>query len=99
MPERIIMFSSCNADAGSGCGTFALLVDQTTGKLPPFTAADAVPNSGDDLARLISSFLQEGIDSRRGTQLRPASIAALRYACRQELRSERHCRLSGGVAS
>ncbi len=67
---------SPNADAGGGGGTFALLgefninVDPATGKLLPLTAADIVPDSGTDFGRLISSFSQEGIDSRRTVRLR-----------------------------
>ena len=63
---------SPNADAGGGGGTFALLgdfnvaVDQKTGKLLPIT--DITPNP--DFGRLISSFSQEGIDSRRTVRLR-----------------------------
>jgi len=65
---------SPNADAGGGGGTFALLgdfnirVDQTTGKLLPIAQADVIPNP--DFGRLISSFSQEGVDSRRTIRLR-----------------------------
>ena len=66
---------SPNADAGGGGGSFALLgdfnvrVDQTTGKLLPIdTVNDVSPNP--DFGRLISSFTQEGIDSRRTVRLR-----------------------------
>jgi hypothetical protein len=65
---------SPNADAGGGGGTFALLgdfnirVDQTTGKLLPIAQADVTPNP--DFGRLISSFSQEGVDSRRTIRLR-----------------------------
>ncbi|MDQ2950578.1 MAG: TonB-dependent receptor, partial [Acidobacteriota bacterium] len=63
---------SPNQDAGGGGGTFALLgsfnvaVDQKTGKLLPIT--DITPNP--DFGRLITSFTQEGIDSRRTVRLR-----------------------------
>jgi hypothetical protein len=65
---------SPNANAGGGGGSFALLgdfnlrVDQTTGKLLPVAASDITPNP--DFGRLISSFSQEGIDSRRTIRLR-----------------------------
>jgi hypothetical protein len=67
---------SPNADAGGGGGTFALLgdfnirIDPVTGKLLPLTSNDIVKDSGDDFGRLISSFSQEGIDSRRTIRLR-----------------------------
>ena len=66
---------SPNADAGGGGGSFALLgdlvirVDPVTGKLLPIDPAqDVTPNP--DFGRLISSFTQEGIDSRRTVRLR-----------------------------
>jgi hypothetical protein len=66
---------SPNADAGGGGGSFALLgnfvirVDPTTGALLPIDpAVDVTPNP--DFGRLISSFSQEGIDSRRTVRLR-----------------------------
>jgi hypothetical protein len=65
---------SPNADAGGGGGTFALLgdfnirVDQTTGKLLPIAQADIIPNP--DFGRLINSYSQEGVDSRRTIRLR-----------------------------
>jgi Carboxypeptidase regulatory-like domain/TonB dependent receptor len=66
---------SPNADAGGGGGSFALLgdfvirVDPVTGKLVPIDPAkDVTPNP--DFGRLISSFTQEGIDSRRTVRLR-----------------------------
>ena len=66
---------SPNADAGGGGGSFALLgdfvirVDPATGKLLPIDpATDVTPNP--DFGRLISSFTQEGIDSRRAVRLR-----------------------------
>ena len=68
---------SPNADAGGGGGTFALLgdfnirVDPTTGKLLPIGQGhpeDIIPNP--DFGRLINSFSQEGVDSRRTVRLR-----------------------------
>jgi hypothetical protein len=66
---------SPDAGAGGGCGAFAWLgsfsvrVDQTTGKLLPIDAVnDVIPNP--QFGRLISSFTQEGIDSRRTVRLR-----------------------------
>jgi hypothetical protein len=65
---------SPNADSGGGGGSFALLgdfnirVDPATGKLLPIAQADVTPNS--DFGRLISSFSQEGVDSRRTIRLR-----------------------------
>jgi hypothetical protein len=66
---------SPNADTGGGGGSFALLgdfvirVDPVTGKLLPIDPAqDVTPNP--DFGRLISSFTQEGIDSRRTVRLR-----------------------------
>jgi|tagenome__1003787_1003787.scaffolds.fasta_scaffold20989956_6 hypothetical protein len=66
---------SPNADAGGGGGSFALLgdfvirVDPVTGKLLPIDPTqDVTPNP--DFGRLISSFTQEGIDSRRTVRLR-----------------------------
>ncbi|MBS1840711.1 MAG: carboxypeptidase regulatory-like domain-containing protein [Acidobacteria bacterium] len=68
---------SPNSDAGGGGGTFALLgdfnirVDQTTGKLLPIGQGhpeDIIPNP--DFGRLINSFSQEGVDSRRTVRLR-----------------------------
>ena len=65
---------SPDADAGGGGGTFALLgdfnirVDQTTGKLLPIAQADITPNP--DFGRLINSYSQEGVDSRRTIRLR-----------------------------
>jgi len=66
---------SPNADTGGGGGSFALLgdfnirVDPVTGKLLPIDPAiDVIPNP--DFGRLISSFSQEGIDSRRTIRLR-----------------------------
>jgi hypothetical protein len=68
---------SPDSDAGGGGGTFALLgdfnirVDQTTGKLLPIGQnhpEDIIPNP--DFGRLINSFSQEGVDSRRTVRLR-----------------------------
>jgi hypothetical protein len=65
---------SPNADAGGGGGSFALLgdfnirVDPNTGKLLPIEEGDITRN--EDFGRLISSFTQEGIDSRRTIRLR-----------------------------
>lgn len=65
---------SPNQDAGGGggsfanLGSFALNVDQKTGKILPITSADVTPNP--DFGRLIQSFSQEGIDSRRTVRLR-----------------------------
>jgi hypothetical protein len=66
---------SPNSDAGGGGGVFAWLgefnvrVDQTTGKLLPIDVAnDVIPNP--QFGQLISSFSQEGIDSRRTVRLR-----------------------------
>jgi Carboxypeptidase regulatory-like domain/TonB dependent receptor len=65
------LFSPDQGNGGGG-GTFALLgdfnvnVDQKTGKLLPIT--DITPNP--DFGRLITSFSQEGIDSRRTVRLR-----------------------------
>jgi hypothetical protein len=66
---------SPNADTGGGGGSFALLgdfnirVDPVTGKLLPIDPAiDVTPNP--DFGRLIASFSQEGIDSRRTIRLR-----------------------------
>jgi hypothetical protein len=65
---------SPDANAGGGGGAFALLgdfnirVDPATGKLLPIAASDIIPNP--DFGRLISSFTQEGIDSRRTIRLR-----------------------------
>jgi len=67
---------SPNADAGGGGGSFALLgdfnveVDQTTGKLLPIDPAKDITFLNPDFGRLISSFSQEGIDSRRTVRLR-----------------------------
>ena len=66
---------SPDANAGGGGGTFALLgdfnveVDQTTGKLLPINPATDV-NLNPLFGRLVSSFTQEGIDSRRTVRLR-----------------------------
>jgi hypothetical protein len=71
---------SPDAGAGGGCGVFAWLgdfnvsVDQTTGKLLPINPAET-KDGGDvtrnpKFGRLISSFTQEGIDSRRTIRLR-----------------------------
>lgn len=63
---------SPNQDYGGGGGAFALLgnfnvnVDPATAKLLPIT--DITPNP--DFGRLINSFSQEGIDSRRSIRLR-----------------------------
>jgi hypothetical protein len=65
---------SPDSDYGGGGGPFALLgdfnmrVDPATGKLLPIAAADVIPNP--DFGRLINSFTQEGIDSRRTIRLR-----------------------------
>jgi hypothetical protein len=71
---------SPDGGAGGGCGVFAWLgefnvqVDQTTGKLLPINPAEM--SAGGDVTRnpmfgrLISSFTQEGIDSRRTVRLR-----------------------------
>jgi hypothetical protein len=71
---------SPDAGAGGGCGVFAWLgefnvqVDQATGKLLPINPAeqsvggDVIRNP--QFGRLISSFTQEGIDSRRTVRLR-----------------------------
>jgi hypothetical protein len=65
---------SPDANAGGGNGTFALVgdfnlrVDPTTGKLLPVAASDIIPNPF--FGRLINSFTQEGIDSRRTVRLR-----------------------------
>jgi hypothetical protein len=65
---------SPNADAGGGGGDFArvgnfvIRVDPTTGALLPIEEGDITRN--DDFGRLISSFSQEGIDSRRTVRLR-----------------------------
>jgi hypothetical protein len=47
-------------------GDFNLAMDQKTGKLLPIT--DVIPNP--DFGRLINSFTQEVIDSRRTVRLR-----------------------------
>jgi hypothetical protein len=66
---------SPDANAGGGGGTFAQLgdfnveVDQTTGKLLPINPATDV-NTNPLFGRLVSSFTQEGIDSRRTVRLR-----------------------------
>ena len=66
---------SPNADAGGGGGSFALLgdfnirVDPNSGKLLPIDPVNDVTRN-DDFGRLISSFTQEGIDSRRTIRLR-----------------------------
>jgi hypothetical protein len=66
-----LLFSP-DADYGGGGGAFALLgdfnvnVDQNTGRLLPITDITRNP----DFGRLINSFLQEGIDSRRSVRLR-----------------------------
>lgn len=66
---------SPDANAGGGGGTFAQLgdfnveVDQTTGKLLPINPATDV-NLNPLFGRLVSSFTQEGIDSRRTVRLR-----------------------------
>jgi hypothetical protein len=63
---------SPDSDYGGGGGPFAMLgdfniaVDQNTGKLLPIT--DITPNP--DFGRLINSFTQESIDSRRTIRLR-----------------------------
>lgn len=63
---------SPDSDYGGGGGPFSFLgdfnigVDQKTGKLLPIT--DVTPNP--DFGRLINSFSQEGIDSRRTLRLR-----------------------------
>ena len=50
-------------------GDFVIRVDPTTGALLPIDpAVDVTPNP--DFGRLISSFSQEGIDSRRTVRLR-----------------------------
>jgi Carboxypeptidase regulatory-like domain len=68
---------SPDSNAGGGGGTFALLgdfnirVDQTTGKVLPIGQnhpEDIIPNT--DFGRLINSFSQEGVDSRRTVRLR-----------------------------
>ena len=62
---------------GGGGGTFALLgdfnirVNPTTGALLPIGQGhpeDIIPNP--DFGRLINSFSQEGVDSRRTVRLR-----------------------------
>jgi hypothetical protein len=66
---------SPNADTGGGGGSFALLgdfnirVDPNTGKLLPIDPVNDVTRN-EDFGRLISSFSQEGIDSRRTIRLR-----------------------------
>ena len=63
---------SPGGDYGGGGGPFALLgdfniaVDPKTNRLLPIT--DITPNP--DFGRLINSFSQEGIDSRRTVRLR-----------------------------
>lgn len=65
---------SPNADAGGGGGEFAWLgsftvrVDPNTLKVLPIAPGDITRN--DNFGRLISSFSQEGIDSRRTVRLR-----------------------------
>jgi hypothetical protein len=68
---------SPDEDSGGGGGTFALLgdfnirVDPATGKLLPIGQGhpeDIIPNP--DFGRLINSFSQEGVDSRRTVRLR-----------------------------
>jgi hypothetical protein len=49
-------------------GDFTLRVDPVTGKLLPLSAADVSPNP--DFGRLINTFTQEGIDTRRSVRLR-----------------------------
>ena len=49
-------------------GDFDIRVDPTTGALLPIQESDISRN--DDFGRLISSFTQEGIDSRRTVRLR-----------------------------
>ncbi len=50
-------------------GDFNVMVDQNTGKVLPLTAAD-ITYTNPDFGRLINSFPQEGIDSRRSMRLR-----------------------------
>jgi hypothetical protein len=63
---------SPDSDYGGGGGAFAQLgdfnvnVDQNTGRLLPITDVTRNP----DFGRLINSFSQEGIDSRRSVRLR-----------------------------
>ena len=68
---------SPDEDSGGGGGTFALLgdfnirVDPATGNLLPIGQGhpeDIIPNP--DFGRLINSFSQEGVDSRRTVRLR-----------------------------
>ena len=68
---------SPDSDSGGGGGTFALLgdfnirVNPTTGALLPIGQGhpeDIIPNP--DFGRLINSFSQEGVDSRRTVRLR-----------------------------
>ena len=65
---------SPDANDGGGGATFALVgdfnirVDPTTGKLLPVAASDIIPNPF--FGRLIKSYTQEGIDSRRTIRLR-----------------------------
>ena len=68
---------SPDSDAGGGGGTFALLgdfnirVDPNTGALLPIGQGHPEDiNRNPDFGRLISSFSQEGIDSRRTVRLR-----------------------------
>lgn len=65
---------SPDSNYGGGGGPFAMLgdfnirVNQTNGQLLPIAAADVNPNP--DFGRLINSFSQEGVDSRRTVRLR-----------------------------
>jgi hypothetical protein len=68
---------SPDSNAGGGGGTFALLgdfnvrLDPATGKMLPIGQGhpeDIIPNP--DFGRLINSFSQEGVDSRRTVRLR-----------------------------
>jgi Carboxypeptidase regulatory-like domain len=68
---------SPDSDSGGGGGSFALLgdfnirVDPATGRLLPIGQGhpeDIIPNP--DFGRLINSFSQEGVDSRRTVRLR-----------------------------
>jgi hypothetical protein len=64
---------SPNADDGGGGGSFANLGDFSVGVDPvtfkPFIPADQV-NLNDDFGRLLNTYTQEGVDSRRTIRLR-----------------------------
>jgi hypothetical protein len=64
---------SPNADDGGGGGSFANLGDFSVGvdpaTLKPFIPSDLV-NLNDDFGRLLNTYTQEGVDSRRTVRLR-----------------------------